>query len=137
MELLLNLAWLLVAVPAYGLWRVRSGAPARRRFSSFHCLLSLACSLVILFPIISATDDLRAMRAEMEDSPSNKRSIVQKAGDKASGSRSQSQPASVATSIEVVTGEKTWRIAQLSLLSIVTAEPISPSGRAPPTFSLA
>jgi hypothetical protein len=31
--------------------------------------------LVLLFPVISATDDLHAMRAEMEESPVSKRSI--------------------------------------------------------------
>ena len=49
MELLLNLAWLLLALPAYWLWRERSSARVGRR--SLQCLLSLGCMLVILFPV--------------------------------------------------------------------------------------
>ena len=63
MELLLNLAWLLLALPAYWLWR---GRTSTRKFSSAQCLLALGCLLVVLFPVVSATDDLRVMRAEME-----------------------------------------------------------------------
>lgn len=77
MELLLNLAWLLMLVPAYYLWRgSRSGDP-ERKCTSLQALLALACVLVILFPVISATDDLHAMRAEIEESPSTKRSVRQ------------------------------------------------------------
>lgn len=77
MELLLNLAWLLLAIPAYWLWRKSTPANRRHRFSSLQCLLALACVLVLLFPVISATDDLHAMRAEMEESPVSKRSMRQ------------------------------------------------------------
>ena len=81
MELLLNLLWLLLVMPAFWLWRYSRTAPERRAASPLHCLLALACLLVILFPVISATDDLHAMRAEMEESPSSKRSIGQSSGD--------------------------------------------------------
>ena len=73
MELLLNLAWLLLALPAVWLWaRSRSGSTGRK-FSALQCLLALGFLLVLLFPVISATDDLRAMRTEMEGSPGSKR----------------------------------------------------------------
>jgi hypothetical protein len=92
MELLLNLAWLLLALPAYWLWRASRTAPAARRFNSAQCLLSLGCLLVILFPVISATDDLRAMRSEMEESPAGKRSICLKTAEKGSTCKLCSQP---------------------------------------------
>ena len=82
MELLLNLAWLLLAVPAYWLWRRATGPRAQRRSSSLECLLALACAVVLLFPVISATDDLHAMRAEMEDAPLSKRAVRQAASEK-------------------------------------------------------
>ena len=75
MELLLNMAWLLLAFPAYWLWRARGSTQK----SSLQCLLSLGCLLVLLFPVISATDDLQAMRSEMEESSSNKRTFRQAA----------------------------------------------------------
>jgi hypothetical protein len=98
MELLLNLAWMLLAVPAYWLWRRGAGARLARRVSALQCLLALSCVVVLLFPVISATDDLHAMRTEMEESSSSKRAVRQAGGDKHSSwvSRLQGPPALVA-----------------------------------------
>jgi hypothetical protein len=82
MELLLNLAWLLLALPAFWLWRDSRVAHDGRRFTSLQILLALGCMLVVLFPVISATDDLCAMRTEMEESPASKRNLCQKSGEK-------------------------------------------------------
>ncbi|MGA7218448.1 MAG: hypothetical protein WBX38_09045, partial [Candidatus Sulfotelmatobacter sp.] len=81
MELLLNLAWVLLALPAYWLWR-RDAETAARRFNPVQGLLALGCGLVLLFPVISASDDLHAMRAEMEDSTVSKRAVRQAGSDK-------------------------------------------------------
>ena len=97
MELLLNLAWLLLALPAFWLWRGSRCARHRRKFTALQCLLALGCMLVILFPVVSATDDLRAMRNEMEESPASKRTIRQASNDKASAWKWQSPPALTAT----------------------------------------
>src|SRR5258708_710583 len=98
MELLLNLALVLLGLPAYWLWRRRAGARAARRFDSLQVLLALGCALVLLFPVISASDDLHAMRAEMEDSSINKRTVRQAGSDKSSAwiSRWQVPPAAAA-----------------------------------------
>ena len=92
MELLLNLAWVLLALPAYWLWQHGAGV---RRVGSLQCLLTLGCVLVLLFPVISASDDLHALRAEMEESTS-KRTVRQAGGEKSSAwvIRLQSRPAS-------------------------------------------
>jgi len=74
MELFLNLCWLSLLLPAWLLWRRRtsstgSGSPARGsavRPLIFVC--ALGCALILLFPVISASDDLHAMRPEMEES---------------------------------------------------------------------
>jgi hypothetical protein len=78
MELFLNLCWLSLLLPGYLLWRQRSfSMAARNRAGSsidspasspliFFCVLG--CALVLLFPVISASDDLHAMRPEMEES---------------------------------------------------------------------
>src|SRR5215469_13980099 len=97
MELLLNLLWLLLVMPAFWLWRYSRTAPLRRAASPLHCLLALGCLLVILFPVISATDDLHAMRAEMEESPTSKRTVGHSSGDKSSSSNSLLQPALLVT----------------------------------------
>ena len=70
MELLLNLLWLLLVVPAFWVWRqarcAQPGCPVHSRRS----LLLIACIVLLLFPIISASDDLQAMRPEVEESTS-------------------------------------------------------------------
>ena len=68
MELFLNLAWLLLVVPAFLLWRSSRSGPGAHK-SSF-VLLVLACTLAILFPVVSASDDIQAMRPEIEEASS-------------------------------------------------------------------
>jgi hypothetical protein len=67
MELLLNLIWLLLAVPAFCVWRATKSSPATGKQSP-QSWLTLACILILLFPVVSATDDLQAMRPVMEES---------------------------------------------------------------------
>jgi hypothetical protein len=67
MELLLNLFWLLLTIPALWLWREGRRLRCEEACGSRHFLLILGCLLILLFPVISASDDLRAMRLEAED----------------------------------------------------------------------
>jgi hypothetical protein len=66
MELFLNLCWLSLLVPGFLLWRHRTSSPPSCHPLIFVCVLG--CALIVLFPVISATDDLHAMRPEMEES---------------------------------------------------------------------
>jgi hypothetical protein len=68
MELLLNLLWLLLVVPASWVWHKRNCEPGGQNRGPQSCLLILGCILMLLFPVVSATDDLQAMRPEMEES---------------------------------------------------------------------
>jgi hypothetical protein len=77
MELLLNILWLALAVPAIWLWRRRPPHAGIAWFGSWRPILLLGCVLVLLFPVISATDDLHAMRPEMEESSASKRLLKQ------------------------------------------------------------
>jgi len=139
MELLLNLAWLLLALPAYWLWRGSRRTRAEQKFSSLQCLLALGCVLVVLFPVVSATDDLIAMRTEMEESPVSKRSVRLASHDKASAwnTRLQTLPAllSVQWSFALATERGDLRV--YSSLSVPAAPSILPAGRAPPFTCLA
>jgi hypothetical protein len=78
MELLLNLVWLTLALPAIWIWR---HGPARvkcsRGYSRLGSSLLLMCVLMLLFPVVSASDDLHPMRAEMEESSPIKRTVKQ------------------------------------------------------------
>ena len=136
MELLLNLAWLLLALPAYWLWR---GCRISRKVTALQCLLALGCLLVMLFPVVSATDDLRVMRAEMEESPLNKRTIRQ-AGqneDKSSPWAGWQNPAAISGSNRIaVSNDDAWQQLPDIKLSLSSAPAIERAGRGPPVSLL-
>ena len=132
MELLLNLAWLLLVVPAYWLWRDSRCTLLRPRFSSLQCMLALGCMLVVLFPIVSATDDLCAMRAEMEESPCGKRSFCEKGGDKPSASKWQVQPSLAVNSGFLLATDVSWYSPRPARTSIPVLRETNHPGRAPP-----
>lgn len=129
MELFLNLAWVLLALPAYWLWR-----RGTRRFSSLQCSLALGCVLVLLFPVISASDDLHAMRTEMEDSSIGKRAVRQAGSDKNSAwvNRLQGPPMAVTNAVRLASPEVGWLKAALTRVSPLARPCIFQSGRAPP-----
>ena len=130
MELLLNLAWLLLALPAYWLWRRSS---ATRRISSLECLLALGCVLVLLFPVISVTDDLHAMRAEMEDSAASKRAVRHAGSDKSSAWVNRLHPpVPVTNAILLGAPEVSLFEVCVQRLSPVAARCQVHAGRAPP-----
>jgi len=71
MELFLNFCWLSLLLPAWLLWRRRTAShnPAKSRaVRPLVFICALACALILLFPVISVSDDLHAMRPEMEES---------------------------------------------------------------------
>jgi len=70
MEGALNTVWLLVVIGAFLFWRPEKyrGNPSNRVHGRSLAILALACALVLLFPVISLTDDLHAEQAAMEDS---------------------------------------------------------------------
>jgi hypothetical protein len=133
MELLLNLAWLLLALPAWWLWRGRTPA---RKVSSLHCLLALGCMLVMLFPVVSATDDLRAMRAEMEESPDGKRSVRQASNEKPSAWKWQNPPALAAVTSSLIVSTHGWQPLPTARSAMPAAPAIERAGRAPPVSFL-
>jgi hypothetical protein len=76
MELFLNLLWLALTLPAVLVWRRQpasqwsSGKPSR-------CFILLGCLLALLFPVVSASDDLHPISAEIEESGPFKRTVKQ------------------------------------------------------------
>jgi len=139
MELLLNLAWLLLTLPAYWLWRGSRSACTEHKSSPLQCLLALGCVLVILFPVISATDDVMAMRTEMEESPISKRSIRQTSHDRvfAWNTRLQTPPAIVGTLSWVAQATEHSDLPLSPSVPLPVAPSVLPVGRAPPVSCLA
>jgi len=132
MELLLNLAWLLLAFPAYWLWRGRTSSCK----SSLQCLLSLGCLLAILFPVISATDDLCAMNTEVEESAVGKRNLRHPSSDKGPLSADNTAAVAVASALSFSPAAEEWlqRLVPSAFLPVMF--PTERSGRAPPSSFL-
>jgi hypothetical protein len=83
MELLLNLLWLTLALPAIWMWcRQSVCGKDLGRFDRIRPFVLFGCLLMLLFPVVSATDDLHAMRQEMEESSPSKRLVQQAGGEK-------------------------------------------------------
>jgi hypothetical protein len=68
MELFLNLAWVVLAAAMYCLWlRIAPRAGPERRIRDWRMqFVALAVLLLILFPVISVTDDLQAIQNPAE-----------------------------------------------------------------------
>ena len=131
LELLLNLCWLLLFAPAFCLW-------VRRRSGSLQSVITLVCLLSLLFPVISVTDDLHAMRQEMEESSPGKRMLKQ-AGTHAVGAGSfNPQPAHLISAIWVPQcNDVCGRIHDAPAKVFLTACTAFCPCRAPPSSSLA
>ena len=70
MELLLNIAWLLIGGVA--LWMFLGTAPMDRKRFLF-ALVALGCAILLLFPAVSASDDLHFQAFVSEDANASKR----------------------------------------------------------------
>jgi hypothetical protein len=66
-ELALNLCWLALVLPAFLLWQRRASYDRSRR-GSLLFVCALGCVLILLFPVISASDDLHSSGQAMEES---------------------------------------------------------------------
>lgn len=137
MELLLNLIWVLLAVPAFWLWR-HEALPARRNryLTQGRYILVLGFVLLMLFPVISATDDLRAMQPETEES-SGRRVFRSAESEKDQVIRLGAAPALLGVSIWVAPLEQFCGL----VLSIPPVDPFDSAlavfnGRAPPAPAL-
>jgi hypothetical protein len=69
MELLLNILWLTLLLPALVLWRRHTARlrSSRKQYGPRSFVL-LGCLLALLFPVVSASDDLHPVSAEFEES---------------------------------------------------------------------
>lgn len=88
----------------------------------------------MLFPVVSATDDLHAMRAEIEESPASKRSVRHSA-EKSSGwhTRLQTTPAAVTSAFLLTPSGEFTQAIPLPPCLLLHKVPIRYfSGRAPP-----
>jgi len=77
-EILLNLAWAALAILMVGLWlRVGDHKETDRRRQ----IVAILVLIAILFPVISVSDDLVAMQNATEQNGTERRDLLQSAGD--------------------------------------------------------
>jgi HAMP domain-containing protein len=133
LELLLNLCWLLLIGPGIYLWRrQRRHAKPVLQFS-----IALVCLLFLLFPVISATDDLHAMRQEMEESGPSKRALKQVA-KRAPGQDFSTPPAQLPAAVRVLPSKLMRGYVGVYLAAaVVSAGATIPVSRPPPPSSFA
>ncbi len=68
MELLLNLIWISLAALAFlGFFRGRRASGQLAQVPCSKALLALACGMILLFPVVSASDDLHPTQAVLEE----------------------------------------------------------------------
>lgn len=83
MESLLNIVWLMLVLSAVLIWR---RVPKSVRISPYlqrtQFFVLLCCLLALLFPVVSATDDLHAAQSEVEESGVAKHTVKQSACSK-------------------------------------------------------
>jgi hypothetical protein len=83
MELALNLVWVCVAVAALlalGASLSNNGAQLRRPASYGRKVIAMSCALVILFFIISMTDDLHGQEILIEEKRTSRMALIAGAG---------------------------------------------------------
>jgi len=134
MELLLNLAWILLAVPAFWLWRYSRTIAGSRNATPLQGLLALGCLLVFLFPVISLTDDLGVMRNFMEEPPTAKRQLRHANNGKTTVVRKQHPPALIAGADFLTMFAYTWADRPIFTVSKPHSSAIQRPGRAPPAL---
>lgn len=76
MELLLNLIWIVLAGGAFLAFSRRPYQSHGDRIPYWRSLLALACILFLLFPIVSASDDLHPTQAMVEDATKRVQHLV-------------------------------------------------------------
>jgi hypothetical protein len=141
MELALNVAWFIIAATSYA-WLVRRlacGATVHPRGPSrYQCIIALTCTLAILFPVISLTDDLHAMEATSEETSPSRRAL-HRAGVKPpqATQRTANQLPFVVHDFSMGVG---WtalaRLTTQSAPVASTARHFSSLGRSPPNFTV-
>jgi HAMP domain-containing protein len=118
---------------AFGFW-----LPQRRTSKSLQLALALTCLWVLLFPVISATDDLHVMRQEAEESSSAKETLKQATHHGSRGRDCSALPALLSPTLQAAPCSETWgNIPVLRVAAPLSVWTTNSLGRAPPTSLLA
>jgi hypothetical protein len=135
MELLLNLIWVTVALTAYfAFLRNRHASAWAARVPYLKALLALACMSVLLFPVVSASDDLHPTQAVLEDASKRLHQIVAPMQNAHSSSSTGALPALLAMCLlSALVRLRLWQ-PSVREARVVTRERTPRDGRSPPSF---
>src|ERR1035441_10926535 len=102
MELLLNLLWLILALlAALTCWLVPKPAGKTGDGYRFRLFALAGCLLALLCPVVSASDDLNALRTDMEESSSGQPSLKKSTTSNSPAWRNVPSPAEAARNSSV------------------------------------
>lgn len=135
MELLLNLIWIALAMAALLAFTSRRVSSSRSRQGPYvKALFALACGLVLLFPIISASDDLHPVQAVLEDASRRVQRVVSPVSLAPDGISAAILPALVATNLFFALVTLQRRHPRTLGVRLVDRERTPIGGRAPPSI---
>jgi hypothetical protein len=140
MELILNVAWLTIAVACYALLvqRMAKGDPEYAcEPGRFRAVLALSCALLILFPVISLSDDLQEMQAAVVE-PSPARFTMKRAGVNGPSNPEKNQhqlPFVISQFVIAIGWDSSGNLAARPIADSVASLVLAKLCRAPPFFT--
>ncbi len=135
MELLLNLVWFTLAVMALGAFlRQRRSSSRTSRIPYAKALLALACMLVLLFPVVSASDDLHPTQAVLEEASKRIHQLVAPLQHLQGNGPMTGLPAVLAVLLFCSLSVLQWRQPEVQDARLLVREHLPRLGRAPPSL---
>lgn len=134
MELLLNLVWVALVLMALSAFlRRRCCCRWTARVPYLKALLALACVLLLLFPVVSASDDLHPTQAVLEDASKRIHQLVSPLQQGQNNAPVGIMPALLAIYSLFSLLVLKWRQPDVSAVRVLVPERLPRIGRAPPS----
>jgi hypothetical protein len=131
MELLLNLVWIGLVIGSF-LTLLRRPRQLRPRRTDWQRVLALACVLLLLFPVISASDDLHPSQALLEEATRRAPRLVSPVHPSTGASAAPMLPALMLLGLLLALCKLEPRVLPKSPLCSLAGHSLPPKGRAPP-----
>lgn len=139
MESFLNFLWVVLALAALYLWRVRwAGQPRESSHAQWRQWTAFVCALILLFFTVSLTDDLHSELTVFEENAASRRHTTCAACPHHAPPMHAADPAfAIPVRATVVAGSSPRELlATKADFFFAPAIPVTLAGRAPPEFSV-
>ena len=131
MELLLNLIWVALVIGSSLIFTRRRQRCGREGTADRWSLVALACVLLLLFPIISASDDLHPSQALLEEATKRVQHSASPAQFSGGGPAAHMLPLLLLGQLLALVNLQPRRLPE-SKPCLLDGHSLSPDGRAPP-----